>query len=84
MVLAKNPLKEIKYTIRVHKHYVRWEKKIAFKEGVVEFFGGILRFLLFRVELFSARMKGRHERERKKRYGKLLETLEKRPKIAPE
>ena len=69
MVLAKNPLKEIKYTIRVHRRYVRWEKKIAFVEGVVEFFGGILRFLLFRLELFEARMKGRHERERKKDMG---------------
>ena len=84
MVLAKNPLKEIKYTIRVHKRYVRWEKKIAFKEGVVKFFERILMNLLFRVEFFEAGMKARHEIERKKRYGKLLETLEKRPKIAPE
>ena len=84
MVLAKNPLKEIKYTIRVHKRYVRWEKKVAFKERVVEFFGGILRFLLFRLELFEAGMKAGHEIERKKKHGELLETLKKRPKIAPE
>lgn len=84
MVPDRNPLKEIKYTIRAHKCYVRWEKKIAFKEGVVKFFERILMYLLFRVELFEAGMKARHEIERKKRYGKLLETLEKRPKIAPE
>ncbi len=55
MVLAKDPIKEAKYRLSATRRYVRWEKKIALKEGVVRFVKGVFIYLYLRVEIIENR-----------------------------